>query len=392
MTRKVLTGARIFDGEVMHEDAALVLEAGRFAALLPIEQAPSENRRDLGGGILAPGLIDLQVNGGGGIMVDGAIDIAGLARMLDAHLRLGTTGLLPTLITDTAEATAHAIALGIEAAKARLQGFLGLHLEGPHLSLARKGAHDLRLIRPMGEGDLARLLDAADHLPTLMMTLAPEAVSLSQIGALAKAGIIVSLGHSDASYAEAQAAFAAGVSCVTHLFNAMSPLGHREPGIAGAALDHPVFAGIIADGIHVSPPALRIALRAKLPGTMFLVTDAMAVAGNAATEFSLGGRRVLRCEGRLTLEDGTLAGADLTLPQAVATLVREAGIAPAAALAMATSVPARAIGRYGELGRIAPGRAADIVLLSDDFELRGVWRNGKAVPLAEGSGIAAGPV
>ena len=368
---EVLTGAPIFDGARLLDHHALVVEDGIIAAILPEAQAPVQGRRVLHG-FLAPGFLDLQVNGGGGLMVDGATDLAVLRHICAAHRALGTAGILPTLITDTAEATARVIAAGIAAAEAQVPGFLGLHLEGPHLDLRRKGAHDPGLIRPMDEDDLARLCDAARRLPALMVTLAPEAATPRQIAALAGAGAVVSLGHTDCDYDTAQAALAAGARCVTHLFNAMSQVGHRAPGLAGAVLSGDAGAGLIADGLHVHPAVMRLALAAR-PQGIFLVSDCMAFAGTDLTRMELGGREILRGNGRLTLADGTLAGADLTLPQAVGNLVREVGIAPDRALAMASSVPAAVIGLQDSHGALAPGRRAGMVLLDQDFALREIW-------------------
>lgn len=371
MTREVLTGARIFDGTRFLDGHALVIEDGQIAAIMPEAEAPAGDRRTVTG-ILAPAFLDLQVNGGGGLMLDGSTDADGLRRICAAHRSLGTAGVLPTLITDTPEATAHVIALGIAAAENKVPGFLGLHLEGPHLDPRRKGAHDPALIRPMTDEDLARLCDAARRLPALMVTLAPAAASPQQIAALAGAGAVVSLGHSECTYEEAQAGFAAGARCTTHLFNAMSQIGHRAPGLAGAVLTSDVAAGLIADGIHVHPAVMRLALAAR-PDGIFLVTDCMAFAGTNLTEMELGGRKVLRRDGRLTLADGTLAGADLTLPQAIALLVSQVGIAPERALRMASAIPAALLGLEDRYGRLAPGRAADLVLLGPDFSLREHW-------------------
>lgn len=296
----------------------------------------------LPGGIIAPGMVDLQVNGGGGAMFNHAPTPDTLARIAAAHRDLGTAAFLPTLITDTPAKTRAAITATRAALDQRIPGIAGLHLEGPHLSVARKGAHDAALIRPMERADLASLLEAAQTIDTLMVTVAPESVTNDQISQMAQAGIIVSLGHSDCDYDIAMRAFDAGARCATHLFNAMSPLSSRAPGLVGAALDHGgAFAGVIADGIHVHPAAIRSALAAKRgPGKAFLVSDAMATAGSDITSFTLDDRTILRREGQLTLQDGTLAGADLTLPQAVAYLVAEVGIPLADALARATTVPA----------------------------------------------------
>lgn len=372
MTRRSYIGAAIFDGTHLHHDTALVVEDG---CVLRIGAAEGQVIR-LDGGVLAPGFLDLQVNGAGGVAVDRTLDVHQVCMLCTTQMRLGATGCLPTLITDSYEATARVVAAGLAAARADTPGFLGLHLEGPHLDPRRKGAHDATLIRPMQDRDLALFLHAAAGLPSLMVTVAPESVTPDQIAAMARAGIIVSLGHSDCSAESARRAMAAGATCATHLFNAMSQLSNREPGLVGAVLSSDCQAGLIADGIHVHPAVLRIALAAR-PEGLFLVSDCMAIAGTDAREMQLGGRRILRRDGRLTLEDGTLAGADLTLPRAVAVLVQQAGIAPERALAMATSVPAQVLGRQAQLGHLAPGRAADIVHLGPDWTLRQVWHRGQ---------------
>ena len=376
--RRSFAGAAVFDGERLHAPAVLVVEDGVVAGILP--EPPGGEVVRLDGGVLAPGFIDLQVNGGGGVLLNDAPDLDGIRAICAAHGRLGTTGLLPTLVTDTPAVTRAAIAAGIAAAETRVPGFLGLHLEGPHLDPRRSGAHDRALIRPMDAGDLAMLRDAAARLPALMVTLAPESVSEAQVAALAGSGVLVSLGHSDTGLAGARAAFAAGARVVTHLYNAMSPLGHREPGLVGAALDAPeVACGLIADGVHVAPEAIRVALAAKRGvDRVFLVSDAMPVAGTHLDGFVLAGRRVLRGGGRLTLEDGTLAGADIDLAGAVRVLVRVVGTPLEAALAMATRVPAAVLGR-ADLGRLAPGFAADMVHLDEALLLTGVWRAGERI-------------
>lgn len=367
----VLAAERIFDGTRFLTGHALEIAGGAITALRPASGA-----EPLLPGTLAPAFLDLQVNGGGGVLVDGTTDVAALRTLCAAHLRLGSAGVLPTLITDTAAATAQVIAAGIAAARQGVPGFLGLHLEGPHLDPRRKGAHDPMLIRPMQADDLARLCEAARALPALMVTLAPESVTAGQIATLAAAGAVVSLGHSDCSYEVAQTAMAAGARCATHLFNAMSQIGNRAPGLAGAVLAGDCAAGLIADGIHVHPAVLRLALATRADG-IFLVTDCMAFAGTDQTEMRLNGRMVLRRDGRLTLADGTLAGADLTLPQAIGLLVRAVGIAPERALRMASAEPAAVIGLQNRFGSLAPGRRADLVWLSDDWSLQGVWHGGQ---------------
>ncbi len=371
------TGADIFDGESLKPGHALLVRDGRFDDILPASQVPAETTQiDLGGGILAPGFVDLQVNGGGGVMLNADPSVTTLATMARAHLRLGTTAFLPTLITDTPQKTRATIDAVARAIAQDVPGIVGLHLEGPHLSIRRKGAHDAALIRPMQEEDLALLLDAATRLPALMVTVAPENCSAEQVSRLARAGITVSLGHSDASFDQAIAHARAGAHVATHLFNAMSPLESRAPGLVGASLQNrSVSAGLIADGIHVHPQTMALALRAKQgPGQIFLVTDAMAVAGTDLDSFTLEGRRISRADGRLTLEDGTLAGADLSMARALQVLTTEVGVATAQALAMATSIPAELMNLPH--GRLRIGKPADFIHLDTGLNLQKVWKNG----------------
>lgn len=372
--RMILTGADIFDGNTLHSDMALVIEDGFIAGIIPAAEAPPDAIA-LDGGTIAPGLIDLQINGSAGQMIGTQTDAAQLALICRTQHKLGTAGCLPTLITDSPEVTRQVLQAGIKAAQNRVEGFLGLHLEGPHLDPRRAGAHDPDLIRPMTAEDLHLLCEAARNLPALMVTLAPESASLEQIRKLAEAGVIVSLGHSDCSFDTARKAMEAGAGCVTHLFNAMSQLGHRAPGLVGAALGGDAKIGLIADGIHVHPVAMKLALDAR-PDGVFLVTDCMGFAGTNLTEMYLNGRLMRRHDGRLTLADGTLAGADLTLPQAVKLLVNDLGITPARALAMATRIPADLIGAGSKHGRIQSGRVADLVWLRGDWTLGAVIAHG----------------
>ncbi|MDB6182716.1 N-acetylglucosamine-6-phosphate deacetylase [Paracoccus fistulariae] len=371
--RHILTGARIFDGTRLLDNHALALDGDVIEAILPADQAPADATSVAG--IIMPGFVDLQVNGGGGLMVDGQTDAEVLRQICATHLRLGCAGILPTLITDTPAATEQVIAAGVQAARENVPGFLGLHLEGPHLDPRRKGAHDPHLIRPMGDADLSRMTEAAQQMPVLMVTLAPEAATPGQISALSEAGVIVSLGHSDCSLDTAREAQSAGARFTTHLFNAMSQMGHREPGMVGAALTGDGFVGLIADGIHVHPAAMQVALAAR-PSGVVLVSDCMAFAGTDLTQMTLNDRPVLRRDGRLTLTDGTLAGADLRLDRAIQVLVDQVGIPLDRALAMATSEPARAVGLGGRLGHLAPGRAADLLLLDSSLTLKGIWQDG----------------
>jgi N-acetylglucosamine-6-phosphate deacetylase len=376
---KAYLGARIFDGQEWRDGSALLVEEGVIAGICAEREVTSNVETvDLGGGMLVPGFVDLQVNGGGGVLLNDTPTLDGIRTICAAHARFGTTALLPTLITDTPEVTRAAIEAGIEAAEARVPGFLGLHLEGPHLSVSRKGAHDPKLIRPMDDGDVAALTDAVCRLPVLLTTVSPETVPPDRIAALVAAGVKVSLGHSDTSFAVAAAAQAAGATLVTHLFNAMSPLAHRDPGLVGAALESgSAWAGLIADGFHVDRHAIAIALRAKNgPGRIFLVTDAMATIGTELDEFFLNGRRIKRQGGRLTLEDGTLAGADLDMISAVRFMHREMGLSLDEALRMASLYPAQAIGKADVLGHFRKGSAASMVHLTDALDIACVWTDG----------------
>lgn len=381
MTQDIVTlhGGPIFDGETIRTGHALRLEAGVVAALdTEAKVEPAGEVIDLGGDILSPGYVDLQVNGGDGVMFNDDPSPATLARIAGAHRRLGATTILPTLITDTPEQVRAAIAAVEGAVAAGSPGIAGLHLEGPHLSLARKGAHDPTLIRAMTDDDLATLLEAAGRLPLLMVTLAPENVTREQVRALSAAGVLLALGHTDADHDTAMAYADAGVRCATHLFNAMRQIGPREPGVVGAALSSPgLNAGLIADGHHVHPDLIRLALSAKRgSGRLFLVSDAMSVVGTEMDSFVLDGRKVGRSGGRLTLEDGTLAGADLTLDHAIRVMTGQVGVPLADALGMASTVPARLAG-LNRKGRLAPDAQADLVWFNDQLDVKGCWISGQ---------------
>lgn len=376
-TLTAYTGARIFDGTHWHDNAALVVDGTCVHDIGPVPADASEIRLD--GGLLVPGFVDLQVNGGGGHLIGPGTTLDDLATVCATHARFGVTALLPTLITDTETVTDAVLATAAAATRASLPGFLGLHLEGPHLSIARKGAHDLALIRPMTEADLVRLERARGTLSHLLVTVAAETVAPEQIARLARAGVVVSIGHSDASFEVAAAAIRAGATMATHLFNAMSQMGNRDPGLVGAALHHrTVSAGLIADGIHVHPATIGIALRAKQsPGRIFLVSDSMSQAGTDIASFQLNGRTIHRRDGALRLDDGTLAGADLTMDAAVRFMHIRFGLDLDETLRMASTWPATAIGA-STLGDLQPGREASFVHLSADLAVRSTWIAGKA--------------
>ncbi len=375
-----ISAPTIFDGRRWHEDSAVVHADGHVTTIVPERDVPhGATVRRLGEGYLVPGFVDLQVNGGGGVLLNDDPSGDAIERICRAHAAYGTTALLATLITDTPDMTQRAI----EAAKAAIAlpvaGCLGLHLEGPHLSKARCGAHDPALIRPATDADIDRLIDTARNIGNLLVTMAPEAVTAAQLKRLVDGGVRISLGHSAAGYGEARAMMEAGAHMVTHLFNAMSPLGHREPGVVGAALETgSVYAGLIADGHHVDPATMAIALRAKKgPGKLFLVTDAMSTIGSDLTTITLNGRQVTRADGRLTLKDGTLAGADIDMMASIRTLIDTVGVPLDEALRMASLYPAEAMGLAQTHGCLKAASRADFVHVSPALDVLEVWIGGE---------------
>lgn len=363
---------------------ALVIDGARIHAIVPHHELRADIPRvKLDGGRLAAGFVDLQVNGGGDILFNEDPTLAGLMTIAAAHRQFGTTALLPTLISDLPERSEAAIAT-VRAARARgIPGVVGLHLEGPHLSPARRGVHAERALRPLEDDNLNQLLDAA--VGQLLLTLAPEAAGLPEIERLAAAGIHVFLGHTDCDYQTACAAFSAGAKGVTHLFNAMSQLGGRTPGLVGAALDNRAsWCGIIADGHHVHWSNIRLAWRV-LGRRLVLVTDAMPPVGGNVSSFMLHGQTIRVSEGRCMTEDGRLAGSALDMASAVRNCVEHVGLPVSEALALASASPADAIGLSDELGRIAVGLRADLILLDEKLFVRRCWLGGQEIPVTAGS-------
>ena len=382
MTAFALAGARVFDGSRLIDGHAVVVEGGRIAGLVGDRDLPAGTAVRTVEGLIAPGFIDTQVNGGGGVLFNETRTADGIAAIGRAHRRYGTTGFLPTLISDTRSHLAEAMAAARAAISTKVPGVLGIHLEGPFLSPERKGVHDPRFMRPIEEEDIA-LMTSLGAGRTLA-TVAPEKVSPQTIARLAGAGVILSAGHTAASYETIRAARAAGLTGFTHLFNAMPPLAGRGPGPVGAALDDAdAWVGLIVDLVHVSAPSLRIAIAARGWERMMLVTDAMPSVGSDLGSFGLHGRTVTRKNGRLTTEDGTLAGSDLDMATAVRNSVAALGLPLEAALHMASRAPAGFLGLGRELGRIAPGFRADLVLLDDDLRVVETWIDG--VASAEGA-------
>lgn len=381
MAITALSGARIFDGDRWHGDDAAILigDEGRIQGIVAREAVPADAAIErVAGGMLVPGFLDAQVNGGGGVALNDAPTAETMNRIAAAHRRFGTCRLLPTLVTAPVETTTAALA----AARGAGAAIVGLHLEGPHLDPRRQGVHDGRLMRPMSEADLDRLLAAAADVGRLLLTVAPGQVEPAQVRRLVDGGVIVSLGHSDATCEQAMAMIDAGASGVTHLFNAMSPLQNRAAGLVGAALEAgTVWCGVIADGIHVAPAVLRIALRAKRPpGRLFLVTDAMPSVGSSAATFTFGGRIVQRDGNRLTWTgdngEPVLAGAHLDMASAVRFCANQLEMPLEEALRMAALYPAMFLKLDDRHGRLAAGYAADIVHLDDALQVQRTWVDG----------------
>jgi N-acetylglucosamine-6-phosphate deacetylase len=362
--RHAVAASHVFDGATLHRDAAVVIEGERIAALAPRAELPRTVAVEaLPDGLwLAPGFIDLQVNGGGDVLFNDAPTPDAIAAIAAAHRTFGTTGLLATLITDSVEKMQAALA-AVRAARDRQPSVLGIHLEGPFLSPDRPGVHAVRHIRSPSPADLAMLTGA--QAGAMLVTLAPERVPAGFIAQLVAAGIRVSLGHSAATYPQTRAAIAEGLTGFTHLFNAMPPLLGREPGPVAAALESPdVWYGLIVDGVHVDPAMLRLALRGA--GRAVLVTDAMPPVGGQRARFTLYGEEISAADGRCLRKDGTLAGSTLDMASAVRNCVRMLEVPLERALTFASAHPADFIGLGASLGRIAAGCRADLVALDPD--------------------------
>ena len=376
MTEMRFTGGSIVVGTEVWPGIALHIENGRIAAA---ERLDGGGGIDLGGGWLMPGFVDTQVNGGGGVLFNDETNVEGIRAIGAAHARYGTTAFLPTLISDGPDRIAAAMEASDAAIAAGVPGVAGVHIEGPVLNPARKGIHDPTRFRPL-DRELIDIL-VRPHRGTVLVTLAPERATPVDIAALVAAGVRVSAGHSEASYPQAMAAFDAGITGITHLFNAMPAMRQRDPGLAGAALDDSrPWCGLIVDGVHVAPAVLRVAVRARPADRMMLVTDAMSSVGAANKNFVLQGRAIEVRDGVCLDADGTLAGSDLDMASAVARTVRELDVSPQRAAAMAATNPAAFLGQSGERGTVAAGLRADLVQLDADFAPVATWIGGQGMP------------
>jgi N-acetylglucosamine-6-phosphate deacetylase len=377
--RQVLHNAHVLLGSRIEDGCAVVIENGRIAAVIADGDVPRDidERHDLGGGTLLPGFVDIQVNGGGGALFGDSPSVETIRTIARAHRRYGTTGFLPTIISADFERIARAIAAVDAALESGVPGVLGIHIEGPFISPERKGIHDASRFRNLDE-DAFRLLTSARRGRTLV-TLAPEETTPDMIARLVAAGVIVSAGHTNANYVQTRAALDRGVTGFTHLFNAMSPMLGREPGAVGAALeDRGSWCGIIADGYHVDPVMLRLALRLKGADRMMLVTDAMPSVGSEQKSFMLDGQKIVAEDGVCMGQDGTLAGSDLDMASALRNAVRLMEQDLAVAANMASRNPAAFLGLDEMIGSIVPGRQADLVLMTDDLHVARSWIAGRA--------------
>jgi N-acetylglucosamine-6-phosphate deacetylase len=374
--RHAVLADRVFDGHRWHADAAVLIRDGRIAGIGNGGEVPVDwpRTRLPAGAVLAPGFIDLQVNGGGGVLLNDQPTADGMRAIAWAHRRFGTTACLPTLITDTGEQMRSAVAAARSVAGR--DGILGLHLEGPFISPRRPGIHRADRVAQAGAGDLEELFKLA-RVGRSLVTLAPECVPAGFVRTLASSGVRISIGHSEASAAIVMQAVADGATGVTHLFNAMPPMSAREPGIIGVALaDDRLTAGLIVDGIHVDPISVRAAFRAKGCDRVALVTDAMPTVGTSLNRFELAGRTITLSDGRLTSEQGTLAGAHLDMASAVRNTVRLAHLPLEDALRAASLSPARFLGLDHERGALTPGARADLVALSQELTVLATWLDG----------------
>jgi len=377
MSRAFVNG-RVFDGQGLHTGLAVVLDGGRVSALQAEAELSATTTQyiDLEGRMLAPGLIDIQVNGGGGVMFNDAPTLETLHTIGTAHRRFGTTGFLPTLISTDIKTMKTAIEAVRRAVKGAVPGVLGIHLEGPFLNPDRRGIHNADRFRVLDE----QAFDLLTSLPETrtLVTLAPECAGTEMIRRLKDKGVLVFGGHSAASYEQTRTALDAGMRGFTHLFNAMSPMESRAPGMVGAALeDDHSWCGMIADGQHIHPATFAVAVAAKRKGYSVLVTDAMATVGSDVRKFRFDRSDIEVTDGSCRLASGALAGSNLDMLTAVRNTVSFTGLDPTEALRMASTYPAHALGLDDELGYIRAGYRASFIELDDDLNLHRSWIDGE---------------
>jgi N-acetylglucosamine-6-phosphate deacetylase len=374
--QSVLVNGRILTPEGIVDGKAVAIRDGRIDGVIDsADTPPGAARHDLAGGLLVPGFIDTQVNGGGGVLFNDQTTVEAIAAIGAAHRPYGTTGFLPTLISDDLAVVDAAMRATEQAIEAGVPGVLGVHIEGPFLNVKRKGIHDSSKFRTLDDEAVA-LLSSLKRGKTLV-TLAPETTTPEMVRRLTTAGVTVAAGHTNAAYGTVRKALDAGLTGFTHLFNAMSPLTSREPGVVGAALESiTAWCGIIVDGRHVDPVVLRIALRTRPLNRFMLVTDAMPTVGMIDKSFDLQGRHIRVVDGVCVDDNGTLAGSDLDMIGAVRNAMSMLGLSIEDAVSIASATPAAFMGLAGERGAIRAGQAADLVLLDDDLQVRRTWIDG----------------
>lgn len=375
-----LDNCRIFTGDAIIDGYRLVINDEKIADIPPADAPIPANATlvNLNGALVAPGLIDIQVNGGGGCLFNESPTVETIRQIGAAHSRFGTTGFLPTLISDELDIVEQAIAAVDAAISEDTPGVLGIHLEGPFLNIDRKGVHDDRKFRQL-EHKHIDLLSSLENGKTIL-TLAPENAAPDLIAELTARGVIVFVGHSNASYLETRKAIDSGAIGFTHLFNAMSQMTGREPGVVGAALeDQKSWCGIIVDGRHVSPVTLRVAMKSKPIEKFVLVTDAMPTVGSDEATFLLQNRKVKVENGVCVSQDGTLAGSNLDMAKAVRNTMELLGLDLPSALSLASCNPAQLLGMDEMIGRVSPGFRADLVSFNDQMEVTSTWIGGRCV-------------
>jgi N-acetylglucosamine-6-phosphate deacetylase len=373
-----LANTQVLTDDGFRSNIAVLVENGHITDLVAatVVTRHTSNIRNLHGAYLLPGFIDTQVNGGGGVLFNNDTSVDALRTMMRAHRKFGTTGMLPTLISDDADVMKNAIAAVREAIAQKVPGILGIHLEGPYIAPERKGTHDASKFR-VPDADEIGLAASLDNGLTLL-TLAPECVPADTIRAFVNHGVMVCAGHTAANYAQTRAGIDAGIRGFTHLYNAMTPLQGREPGVVGAALeDASTWCGVIVDGVHVHPASLHMALKAKPRGKVFLVTDAMPMVGADSASFNLYGETITAVAGVVRNAAGTLAGSALDMASAVRNCVNLLGLPLHEAARMASLYPAQFLG-LNDRGRIAPGCRADLVALSENgLQVMDTWIDGE---------------
>lgn len=383
MTSFRLQAQEFFDGKTLHHQKIITIKNGIIqsiddASANLVNSLVDEKIDEVVQGLIIPGFIDLQVNGGGNVLFNDSPSLVGIKTIINTHSKYGTTAMLPTLITDTLETMQQAADAIAQAITEKVPGIIGVHFEGPHLSLAKKGAHIAEFIRPISAAEW-QILERKD-LGKILVTLAPENVSPEDIGRMVKLGIKVCLGHTNADYKTAQQAIDSGADGFTHLYNAMSAIQGRDPGVLGAAfINDSTSCGLIVDGHHVDYTSCKIALKNKPQGKIFLVTDAMPPVGCNNKKFELFNRKVVLENGKLILPDGNLAGSILDMATGVRNIHQHLGLELTESIRMASLYPAQYLNKAQQLGSLTVGKQADMVLLNSELQVQSTWISGKKV-------------